>query len=639
MAAETRSTILLVEDSAFLAMIRRDSLTNAGYNVLTARNGERAVELVEAGTPIDIILMDVELGEGMDGTEAAARIMRQRDIPVLFLSSHTDKEIVERTERITSYGYVVKDSSDVVLVASIKMAFKLHTEKLAVQARQREIEQINRELEASIAERKRAEERAAELSDFRERVFNSIDARLAVVMPDGIINEVNDSWRRFAVENGGGDESQWGKGALYFRTSRPEAGDTTSAEQAYDGLRRVQRGDLDFFSMEYPCHPPDSKRWYVMRVMPLKGRPGTVLVSHTDITAAWEVRAALEQSETLFRNVFQKHTAVKLILDPVTGNVLDANEAAVTFYGWTREQLLQMRIMDINTLSADEVKAELAKVKNLGRTTFEFRHRRADGTIRDVGVYASAIGTGGRSVVHSIITDITDRKRAEREREEAIEAVRQQLAEKNLLLRETHHRIKNNIASIGHLLSLQAQSTTNPEVLGALQDAAARVSGMRVLYDRMLMADRYQEADLDTYLGGLVESVVGLLAGETRVTVEKSIGQVTLGSKELFPLGLIVNEIVTNMIKHAFAGRAAGTVRISGSAEGNVVTLVLEDDGMGLPQGFSVEDSKGFGLTLVQMLCGQLDAKLTVDSCASGTRWTIVFEAESVGATKDVPEA
>ena len=84
----------------------------------------------------------------------------------------------------------------------------------------------------------------------------------------------------------------------------------------------------------------------------------------------------------------------------------------------------------------------------LGRTYFEFRHRLADGSIRDVAAYASTIGTGDRSVVHSIIIDITDRKRAEKEREEALEAVQRQLREKDLLLRETHHRIKNNIASI-----------------------------------------------------------------------------------------------------------------------------------------------------------------------------------------------
>ena len=492
MAGNEGATILLVEDNAVLALTGKEALTRAGYTVVTARHGKRAVELVESGAAIDLILMDVDLGDGMDGTEAAERIIAKRDIPVLFLSSHTEKEIIERTERITSYGYVVKDSSDVVLVASIKMAFKLHAEKLRVQARQKEIEEINRELEESIAERRRAEEMLVRQSDFRERVFNSIDARMAVVGPDGTISEVNDAWRRFAVENGAGEEVAWGKGASYFRTCRADAGDTTKAEEAFAGMRRVQSGELPFFTMEYPCHPPGAKRWYVMRVMPLKGRPGSVLVSHTDITAMWEVRdalesserllamsqsiahvgsweldlaagqirwsvetfrifgleprdvaptyaefldlvhpgdratvdaeytaslkpgsegyeiehrlvhaqtgdvryvkekcrhvrddagnvirsagiiedvtervraaaslehavAALRESEVLFHNVFEHHAAVKLLIDPSTGKILDANEAAVAYYGWSKEQLLAMHVHDINLLSPDDV--------------------------------------------------------------------------------------------------------------------------------------------------------------------------------------------------------------------------------------------------------------------------------------------
>ncbi len=635
MAGNEGATILLVEDNAELALTEKQALTRAGYAIVTAHGGKRAVELVESGAAIDLILMDVDLGNGMDGTEAAERIIRKRDIPVVFLSSHTEKEIIERTERITSYGYVAKDSSDVVLVASIKMAFKLHAEKSRVQARQKEIEEINRELKESIAERRRAEEMLVRQSDFRERVFNSIDARMAVVGPDGTISEVNDAWRRFAVENGAGEEVLWGKGASYFRTCRPDAEDAPLAEEAFQGLRRVQSGELPFFTMEYPCHPPGAKRWYVMRVMPLKGRPGSVLVSHTDITAMWEAHAKLEhatvalrKSEDLFHNVFEHHAAVKILIEPSNGKILDANEAAVTYYGWTKEQLLAMYVHEINTLPPDEVKAKLAEAIASRRHAFEFRHRLADGSIRDVMAYASLIRTGERSVIHSIITDITDRKRAEAEREAALEAVQLQLREKDLLLRETHHRIKNNIASIQSLLALQARAVTNPEALRILQDAAARVSGMRVLYDRMLMADQYREADLDAYLGGLVDSVVSLLAGEVRVEVQKNIGKIVLGSRELFPLGLIVNEIVTNMIKHAFAGRACGTVRIDAERNGAVVRLVLADNGKGLPEGFSIDAPKGFGLTLVQMLCAQLGAGLTVDSNGDGTRWSIVFEPE-----------
>lgn len=119
-------TILLVEDEAIIAMAERRQLESEGYRVVHAFSGERAVELVDAGgQTVDLILMDIDLGGGMDGTEAARVILERRDLPVLFLSSHIERELVAKTESITNYGYVVKNSSFTVLDASIKMAFKL----------------------------------------------------------------------------------------------------------------------------------------------------------------------------------------------------------------------------------------------------------------------------------------------------------------------------------------------------------------------------------------------------------------------------------------------------------------------------------------------------------------------------------
>jgi PAS domain S-box-containing protein len=140
--------------------------------------------------------------------------------------------------------------------------------------------------------------------DFSRRILNSTDAHMAVVGADGRILEVNEAWRRFARENHGGDEASWGPGANYFHAcaydpgaaeepdaaggiaSGVEDGDGESANRgrACRGIRDVQTGQDSFFEMEYPCHGPDRERWFVMRVLPLAGRPGTVLISHVDVT-------------------------------------------------------------------------------------------------------------------------------------------------------------------------------------------------------------------------------------------------------------------------------------------------------------------------------------------------------------------
>ncbi len=122
---QDRKTILLVEDEALIAMMEQMMLEKHGHRVISASTGERAVDIALATPDIDLVLMDIDLGKGILGTEAAERILEGRDMPLVFLSSHTESDIVEKTEGISSYGYIVKNTGETVLLASIKMAFRL----------------------------------------------------------------------------------------------------------------------------------------------------------------------------------------------------------------------------------------------------------------------------------------------------------------------------------------------------------------------------------------------------------------------------------------------------------------------------------------------------------------------------------
>jgi PAS domain S-box-containing protein len=133
---------------------------------------------------------------------------------------------------------------------------------------------------------------------------------------------------------------------------------------------------------------------------------------------------ALQKSELLFRNLFEDHAAVKLIINPETGKIIAANRAAEKFYGWSKEQLLQMKIQDINTLSPDEVKQEMSKARDLEQVSFEFRHRRSDGSLRDVVVFSSSIVIEGEKLLHSIVHDITEKKKMEEALASALEDIR-----------------------------------------------------------------------------------------------------------------------------------------------------------------------------------------------------------------------
>ena len=122
---------------------------------------------------------------------------------------------------------------------------------------------------------------------------------------------------------------------------------------------------------------------------------------------------ALRESEERFRNLFQYHSAVKLIIDPDTGDIIDANEAATKYYGWPLEELKRMRIQQINAMPPDAVKADMKKAASSESTRFEFQHRRADDSIREVEVFTNKIEIAGKSVLYSIVHDITERKQTE----------------------------------------------------------------------------------------------------------------------------------------------------------------------------------------------------------------------------------
>ncbi len=119
------------------------------------------------------------------------------------------------------------------------------------------------------------------------------------------------------------------------------------------------------------------------------------------------------ESEESFRSLFEDHSAVKLIIDPVTGNIINANHAAAAFYGWPRETLTQMTVQDINLLPPEAVKQEMEKAIAATKDHFEFQHRLADGSIRDVSVFSSGVKIQGRMYLHSIVHDITERKQME----------------------------------------------------------------------------------------------------------------------------------------------------------------------------------------------------------------------------------
>lgn len=209
-------------------------------------------------------------------------------------------------------------------------------------------------------------------------------------------------------------------------------------------------------------------------------------------------------------------------------------------------------------------------------------------------------------------------------RMESEKIIRRQLQEKELLIRETHHRIKNNIASVYGLLHLHAEQIENEEARSIVNLALSRVNSMKDLYDKMLSSDDVRVVSAAPYINDLIDSIMPLFSHQADVTVEKRIADFTLDSDKLFLLGIIVNELLTNSMKYAFPGRDTGIIRVSCEKRENHVSLVVCDDGIGLPDGFEIEQSTGLGMNLVYMLSRQLDGTVRIEN-DNGAKVTLEF--------------
>jgi PAS domain S-box-containing protein len=193
-----QKTILLVEDEAIIALHTARRLQQEGYAVVHAYSGDEAIAKVQAARPaIDLILMDIDLGRGRDGTEAARIILQDHDLPIIFLSSHVELEIIAKTEKIASYGYVIKNTGIIVLVASIKMAFELHAAHQALRL-------ANEKLLQEVAARRQADVELQNEKTFLDTIFDASYDTIFIFDP---LSGRPLRWnRRFAEVSGYSDE-------------------------------------------------------------------------------------------------------------------------------------------------------------------------------------------------------------------------------------------------------------------------------------------------------------------------------------------------------------------------------------------------------------------------------------------------
>lgn len=213
--------------------------------------------------------------------------------------------------------------------------------------------------------------------------------------------------------------------------------------------------------------------------------------------------------------------------------------------------------------------------------------------------------------------NITERKLFE-------QAMAASLHEKEVLLREIHHRVKNNLQIISSLLSLQEQGVDDPSVQDVLTESQGRVTSMALIHEQLYLSDDFREIDIADYLHTFIPKLVSSYQGNRDISVQMELTRVLLSLDQAIPFGLVVNELVTNALKHGFQGRTKGTVSITTLNDQGDVVLIIEDDGKGLTKEFDLLHVTTLGLQIITMLADQLRGTLVVEP-ASGARFKLRF--------------
>ncbi|EPR37540.1 signal transduction histidine kinase [Desulfovibrio sp. X2] len=304
------------------------------------------------------------------------------------------------------------------------------------------------------------------------------------------------------------------------------------------------------------------------------------------------------------------------------GSLTYVNEAACRHLGYTRAELLALNLDEIDPDRPVHHwgEGEWNRMRAMGRRTFEARHRRKDGSIVPVEVQSDPVSFAGEEYHCAFVTDITERKQAEQRLQDS-------LREKETLLKEVHHRVKNNLQIVVSLLNLQMRDLTDQTILEPLRESASRVAAMALVHEQIYRSDTLSRVALDDYLGRLATQILKTFKSATVVSLEVRIPSVDVSLDKAIPLGLLVNEVLTNSLKHGFVGRDTGAITIRLAVRGGIIRLTMSDDGVGLPRGIRPDRLSSLGLQLVFSLARQLDGSIALKR-SGGTTFSLTFPAE-----------
>ena len=340
-----------------------------------------------------------------------------------------------------------------------------------------------------------------------------------------------------------------------------------------------------------------------------------------DITSRKKAEESLRSSEEKYRELVENINDAIFSTDR-EGMVTYISPAIEQILGFSPAELTGRHFSELVFMEDRErIMAEYSRTIAGELRPSEYRMKAKSGNVRWVRTSSRPLMSGGvPSGLSGMLEDITQRKASE-------DRIRAQLKEKEVMLKEIYHRVKNNLQIIQSLLSMQARRVKDDRVVQALRESQNRVRSMSLVHERLYRSPDLSEIDFKDYLNRLVaelETSFGVNPDQVKISLELS--DVKLGIGTAIPCGLIVNELVSNALKHAFPNGKAGRIRIGlESASAGTVRLSVFDDGVGLPEGLDFRSTQSLGLQLVCTLVKQLGGTIELEQ-EWGTGFRMAFD-------------
>lgn len=619
-------TVLVVDDEHLFCARLKVTLERVGYQVLRADNGPAAVSLVRSNTEIELVIMDIQLDDGMNGGEAARQIIAVRDLPVVFLSSYSDPQMLECVHGVPAYGHIQKNTGDAVLIASVQSALELHANRQRQQAEQGRLQRVLQSL-SSMFIHLRASQVGSVITDALSIVGSFIGADRAYC---------------FEYDFHAGTTSNTHEWCASGVTPHQANLQSISLNEIQDWVdahisgREIWIADVESLPEGRVQRLLKAQNITSVLTVPLMANDrcyGFVGIDWTQfqpdcsdeqrilLTSFAQMLSSFHLRELMAETQRAAHQQVLSILDgvPAVVYVADMQNYEVLFINDTcREAFGEI---------AGEVCWKALKAGESGPCETCVNSRLLDPEGNPNGVHRYEIRNShngrwydcmdrairwsdGRVVRMEVAVDITERVRARQALLRSKQEIQELLQEKQLVLKEAHHRIKNNMAMVQSLLQLQSGSTNNSEAASLLMDAASRMHSMALLYDKLFRAEHHGQLALDSFLVPVVENGVHNYPVTVELETHLDIASDVVEAGVLTALGILVNELVSNSLKHAFAGMTQGRITLKCKVVSHTLELEYRDNGNGVPDAALKANGEHFGLELLSLLSEQLRGTL-----------------------------